>query len=547
MLGLGAITVLALALLGAQYARWMDGYVTDDAFISFRYAQNLADGLGPVWSPGVDPVEGYTNFGWVLLMAAAIKLGIDPLDASRALGVLATAGTLSLVPLLAAQIKDAWSWRWWAIVASTCIALGLNSGLSIWTFAGLETSAHGFLVLAALTTHLWEERGERRPLWSAPLFLLAALMRPDAVIFWGLAALHKTMRLWEAEERRDRLGALAVWAGLFLVPLGAYWVWRWSYYGYFFPNTYYVKTERSVDFFQRGWNYGADFVVIYWGWIVLAGVASLWRERRQTFQPATFLFAVTIVWFLYVVYSGGDWMPYFRFFVPILPLVYLLAANGVIDVADMVSERRPRMHTVALLVTAGALGLVAFSAVRPHDDATAKQSNSGLPTLAAGLPGAVRLGEAESIGRWLGETFPPETTIAQIATGVIPYYSRLPTLDMLGVNDEHIAHVDTPLGRAPAGHEKVDGAYIISQQPELIWLMLGPEAVSRTSVEDYMPPNWPRGFLISDSILLNGYVWDLYEPLSVPYEGGGYVNFLVHKSAELPRAGELLIPLAGPD
>src|SRR5688572_25266220 len=54
-------------LLGAH--AWAYRFLTDDAFISFRYARNLARGAGLVFNPGEAPVEGYTNFLWVLLLA----------------------------------------------------------------------------------------------------------------------------------------------------------------------------------------------------------------------------------------------------------------------------------------------------------------------------------------------------------------------------------------------------------------------------------------------------------------------------------------------
>src|SRR5215208_1233784 len=52
-------------------------FVIDDAFISFRYAANLAHGHGLVFNPG-ERVEGYTDFLWTVLIAAFMKVGIDP-------------------------------------------------------------------------------------------------------------------------------------------------------------------------------------------------------------------------------------------------------------------------------------------------------------------------------------------------------------------------------------------------------------------------------------------------------------------------------------
>ena len=44
-------------------------FLTDDAFISFRYTRNLIEGHGLVFNPG-ERVEGYTNFLWILELAA---------------------------------------------------------------------------------------------------------------------------------------------------------------------------------------------------------------------------------------------------------------------------------------------------------------------------------------------------------------------------------------------------------------------------------------------------------------------------------------------
>ena len=56
-------------------------WLIDDAGISFVYSRNLAQGHGLVSQPGMPPVEGYSNFLWVLLMAPFFGLGFfDPFD-----------------------------------------------------------------------------------------------------------------------------------------------------------------------------------------------------------------------------------------------------------------------------------------------------------------------------------------------------------------------------------------------------------------------------------------------------------------------------------
>ena len=70
--------LLAAAGLLVGHALVFD-FVNDDAFISFRYADNLVRHGALVFNPG-ERVEGYTNFLWVLLGAVFEALGhIDPM------------------------------------------------------------------------------------------------------------------------------------------------------------------------------------------------------------------------------------------------------------------------------------------------------------------------------------------------------------------------------------------------------------------------------------------------------------------------------------
>src|SRR5262249_6892870 len=69
--GLAAL-VLALGVVRAARIAW----VTDDAYISFRYADHLVRGFGLVFNPG-ERVEGYSNFLWTLWCALGLRLGFD--------------------------------------------------------------------------------------------------------------------------------------------------------------------------------------------------------------------------------------------------------------------------------------------------------------------------------------------------------------------------------------------------------------------------------------------------------------------------------------
>src|SRR3954462_15183564 len=68
-------------------------FVTDDAYISFVFSRNFAEHGELSFNLG-QPVEGYTNFLWTVLLGAGMIAGIDPGISARVLGTACALGTL---------------------------------------------------------------------------------------------------------------------------------------------------------------------------------------------------------------------------------------------------------------------------------------------------------------------------------------------------------------------------------------------------------------------------------------------------------------------
>src|SRR5882762_3449189 len=135
-IALTGIITLALALGAANI------FLQDDAFISFRYAKNLVDFNNFSWNADdVTKIEGYSNFLWTCLLAAGIKLGIDPETSSTVLGLCFGAGTLLVTYSLGNLIfKD---FRYSLI---SIFFLGTNYTFSAYMTGGLETQLQTFLI-----------------------------------------------------------------------------------------------------------------------------------------------------------------------------------------------------------------------------------------------------------------------------------------------------------------------------------------------------------------------------------------------------------------
>jgi len=226
-------------------------FITDDAYISFVYSRNLAEHGELVFNVGLDPVEGFTNFLWVMVLGLFVLIGLSPELMSLVLGFGFAAGTLvvafRLMELLRGDRDDpVWSYAPAALLA-------LSSGFACWTSGGLETQMFTFFVALALYLYVRADsdcdgRALRR---VGAVLALDAMTRPEGLLVVAVIGLHRlTVNL--ARDRRvlpsrDELGCLAWFAALW-VP---YFAWRWSYYGYPFPNTAYVKAgdapQRYLD------------------------------------------------------------------------------------------------------------------------------------------------------------------------------------------------------------------------------------------------------------------------------------------------------------
>jgi hypothetical protein len=227
-------------------------------------------------------------------------------------------------------------------------------------------------------------------------------------------------------------------------------------------------------------------------------------------------------------------MPYFRFLMPVLPLVFVLTLHGAIDAVETIARAFTNQSAQPIATALAALAALAIIALAlwPTNN-THAENPSGFEQNSHILPGSVDDLNQRAIGEWLHDNVPPDYTIAQIATGIVPYYSQLPTIDMLGVNDRHIAHLDISLGYGAAGHEKEDGGYVISREPEIIWLGLSLEPMPLPTTAHYEPPLYTEWVPVKTNITRNAYVWFLYRPVAIRINDG-WLNLLVRNDIEHP-------------
>jgi len=483
--------------------------IQEDTFISFRYARNLVDGHGLLFNPGELPVEGYTNFLWTVMIAGAMKLGLDPVSFVRFMGM-----GLSLILVVAVfflarrefrlsaeQTKRSMSspadavssshWLQWPAGLLAAGVLAVSPSVAAESVQGLETICFTLLVTLAVG---WQAEARRREAAREPgasqgyfggafLLGLAALTRPEGVLVAGLVTLAGIA--WRRQRGGPWLTVLEFTSGLFFVAIFLpYWFWRFSYYGYPFPNTFYAKTGGGLEAALRGMRYLGSFLAANPGLTLLtllavgAGLIRLgWQTGRSWRIPSRVLnsgddappvqplsalnaLALTIVlgYGSYVVAVGGDFKSTFRFVMPFLPLWVIVLDGFWLRFfrqepsgqarAGFRRWLRPATYwTLLFLVIFG--GLVSLP-----------------ETVEWSRARAIELFYRTSLGQHLAEFAPPGAVLAIHSAGIIPYYSGLRTIDMWGLNDLHIAHLEMPkMGQGTAGHEKNDIGYVFSRRP----------------------------------------------------------------------------------
>ena len=128
-----AALVLSVVVLAAHQG-YLRPWTLDDAYITFRYSRNLAEGHGAVFNPG-ERVEGYTSFLWMAIMAAAHLVGANIVVASKIVG-----GGVTLAWFAALAAAHRWIRGLDPLVTGSALALCGTVGLaSRWSMSGMET------------------------------------------------------------------------------------------------------------------------------------------------------------------------------------------------------------------------------------------------------------------------------------------------------------------------------------------------------------------------------------------------------------------------
>jgi tetratricopeptide (TPR) repeat protein len=499
-------------------------FIQDDAFISYRYVQNFVGGRGLVFNAG-ERVEGYTNFLWIILLALFTVLGINTVMASKILGL--AGGWLSLVLLyriarfllqeegirgiqptgqegrqghedrlehIGLKVRpepakgtipaDRMRRADWIALAPPLL-LAANGAFAYWCISGLESGLFVPLILAAIYFSLTRER------LMVVCAVLATLVRPEGALVFAVIMLHRL--LFGRGGLRDLLRFTAAYIAL-LLP---YLLFKIAYYGDLLPNPFYAKTGLSWEYLRSGLDYFWLFLRHYglWGGLYLLTPIG-WKRSpdggKDSSRPRRLIILMIWIYSLAVILIGGDVLQGHRFFLPVLPFLYLLVGWGLFRFGGSIASgplRRILPATALAILLA-----ITFFLPRPWL-LTVRRAEFGL-----GRKMALMAAE-------LDDRFDGPYTVAASTIGALSYYSRATVIDMLGLTDPVIARHPEPIPGIVSSWKERDynGRYVLSRDPDVILFSTGmkPSAPAERALllyskfrDHYYPYYLPQGDLL---------------------------------------------------
>jgi hypothetical protein len=392
-------------------------YTVDDAYIVARYAVRISQSLGYTFNPGV-ATDGVTGPVWLLPGFVAARAGGDPIAAAKFAG------------LVCVMVAAAWcvgEQRGARTAVLTLLLVTAEPSLGGLGGAGLETGAATLMVTLAVSAALARPRPKPAAVGGAIACL--AWLRPELALLSALLLVIVTLRA----------GARRAWPAWLLAGAGALGVcaFRLHLSGTWLPLAWDAKAGTLAD----GASYAVRAVLVSTGGLGLAlcVAGARWGGGRERARAGCL-----IVHTLSVILAGGDWMPGFRLFVPLLPQYAQLAAVG----AERTCARGRAGAVCSVLMLLCALGVP-------------------LLDLALRIPEWRATGASrEGVGRAIADELRANSRrVALVDIGFLGYASGCEVVDLAGITDPEVAAL-------PGGHldKHVSSAWLEARAPDTFLL-----------------------------------------------------------------------------
>ena len=442
------LPAMLLLTAGVSYYRKFD---VDDTFIYFVYVKNLLAGNGLTFNGSY--VEGFSSVIWVYLLSCFSLLSDNMLLVAKLLSI--TFAVANIILLYAIVLRAAGRR---SLAALAALFFTASPIVPLWTAGGIETQMFAFIFL--LSAHmLATSTGSRRAqIYAGAVFGLLAASRPEGFAIFGLVPSFYLYGRFGPE--RSKYSQTAIYA-VFICLVALLLMWRYNLYSDILPNTVYAKSGPFLSNITReGLEYSLLFYRIHFFAITAIVLTvnifyAFSRTGSEYARRMSFLSAVSVAGYTaFIIAVNGDWMPGLRLYVPVVPFLgfsYSMAAYYLLSLTSRLHLRAVFAAVPVLCVTI--LGYCQF--------VPGELMNSEVYSLIGTDLRKERRISPEMI-RSIKENTTMDDYVAVVDAGEIPFRIDARVIDMVGLNDRHIASLPGDF------MQKFDNDYVLSFKPRMI-------------------------------------------------------------------------------
>jgi len=290
-------------------------WVEEDAFITLRTSYNFIHGYGLRWNID-ERVQTFTNPLWMFILAGAHTLIANPYITLILLSIITS--TLALFILLLNIPQNNFG------LFLAFAILTFSKSFVDYSTSGLENPATHVLAVAFAALYFKAEKplSEKNLFWLCLLAGLATFNRMDTLLFY-LPALIILLR-----SQFSKRNFLIMLAGF--LPFILWEIFSAIYYGFPIPNTYYAKLNTGIPLNESA-TQGILYFINSLGWdpitltITFSALVMTFISKRKD----DILIALGILLYLvYIIYIGGDFMSGRFFSAPLILSVVLLVRRA---------------------------------------------------------------------------------------------------------------------------------------------------------------------------------------------------------------------------
>ncbi len=301
---------VAAGLAGVLFAVVLlrNACLVDDTYIGLRTVDNFVNGYGLTWNTN-ERVQVYTCPLWILLLSAAYFVTHEAFFTTVLVSVAVSLLALVFVFRAARSVPQG---------VLGVLVLVFSKAFMDYSACGLENPLAHLLTVWFFVTFLSRKMTARTVFYLAFIAALGVVNRMDCLLVFAPALAYAFFQV------RSLRGLALMVAGF--TPFLLWEAFALFYYGFLFPNTAYAKLGTGIDrwtLLLQGWQYVAnslrsDPVTL---WVVLTGLVLPVAMRQWRLLP---LAAGTLLYLLYVIAVGGDFMSGRFFTVPLITAVLVL-------------------------------------------------------------------------------------------------------------------------------------------------------------------------------------------------------------------------------